>query len=203
MTKDNNNIIQTIKPTEIYDWIKKNAGIGNPVKLGVDNNAYNKHGYHELYFVALENCAISSFRRDTGFYTNRDEDFEWQDSWENEYKGNFYVLTDSLPVNQTLPLKPEVYKKGDTVIILESAKECGDFGTWDETKIDMIGKTYQIDTVADKYTGISYNIEDYLFPHYCVKKIESEKPQTIQIGDDTYEVSNEFLESLKQLKKIN
>ena len=137
-------------------------------------------------------------------------DYSYDSSWtDGTYKGTFDL--DTTPFQN---IKPEVYKVGDTVKILENVRECGNYNEWAENKKETIGKIFKIFAVDDSDYGVSYGIQHpiYLwfasFPAYCIQKIEpvepepEPEPQTITIGGDTYPVTPEFLTALSNLKKI-
>lgn len=85
-------------------------------------------------------------------------------------------------------IKPEVYKVGDMVEILENARECRRYEFWDNKKTQMIASgAFEIQGVHDDMYGISYDIYNksesnhWVFPHYCVRKVEdSIKEMTIE-----------------------
>jgi hypothetical protein len=94
--------------------------------------------------------------------------------WHTDYTGTFELV---LPYNQFT--KPEVYAVGDTVEVLENAKECDDYIIWSQKHKNMLGKQLSIIAVQDHRGGICYSLVDaqggggYNFPHYCVRKIEN------------------------------
>jgi hypothetical protein len=81
-----------------------------------------------------------------------------------------------------------VYEVGDTVEVLENAREMGNWKSlsYAEKRIPMIGNTYEIVSVADIVYGVSYELKYddtyiFAFPHYCVRKVENPpKRMTLQ-----------------------
>jgi hypothetical protein len=115
----------------------------------------------------------------------------WVKSLDIKWYEGYYDLI--LEDNQNT--KPEVYQVGDKVEILENARECGDFHIWASEKHNMVGQLgFEINEVVDGMGGIRYWIYNFeksgifLFPHYCVRRIEK-KEETINIEGKDYTLS--------------
>ena len=102
-------------------------------------------------------------------------------------------------------IKPNVCRVGDTVKILQNAKECGDFNSWLDEKKDMIGKEYRIIEVIDNRNGVSYSFRvnpelNYILPHYCVQKIQH--PKTVNINGKEYFSTSKLQAMIQELKEV-
>jgi hypothetical protein len=102
-------------------------------------------------------------------------DYAFTATWtDGTYTGTFDL--DTTPFQH---IKPEVYKAGDTVQILENARDCGDYCDWDDDKKSMVGKVFKIFSVYDTNEAVWYSIQPtksawYVnFPLYCIQKIET------------------------------
>jgi hypothetical protein len=112
-----------------------------------------------------------------------DFDYAYMSDWHSEYKGSFELV---LPFDQFT--KPEVYKVGDTVEVLENAREIGNWKNLShaEKRSPMIGNTYKIISVDDTVYGVYYTFKydnnyNFTFAHYCVRKVEKPpKEMTLQ-----------------------
>ena len=97
--------------------------------------------------------------------------YTYNSDWHEDYTGSFELV---LPYNQFT--KPEVYKVGDTVEVLENVREIGNWENLSpEKRSSMIGECYKIVTVYDDFEGIYYTLNNrnrFVFPHYCIKKVE-------------------------------
>ncbi len=93
-------------------------------------------------------------------------DYAWVDYWHETYKGSFELV---IPYTQFT--KPEVYKVGDYVEVLESVKEIGS-GYYDAYEI---GGKYKIEAAYDTGQGVYYACQgaSYYIPFYAVKKVEA------------------------------
>jgi hypothetical protein len=60
---------------------------------------------------------------------------------------------------------------GDTVEVLEVAREVGNYEYWWEEKKEMIGKQFCIERVCDNEYGTYYGLNEWVFPHYTVRKV--------------------------------
>jgi len=70
---------------------------------------------------------------------------------------------------------------------MESARECGDYDEWFDSKKDTIGTIGKIEFVKDYYDVLGYTIEGYDYPHYCVMPVEEEEVQEIPALENTLE----------------
>jgi hypothetical protein len=101
--------------------------------------------------------------------------------FQEDYTKKRYTLID--PQYQ----KPEVLKVGQKVRVMESARECGDYDEWFDSKKDTIGTIGKIEFVKDYYDVLGYTIEGYDYPHYCVMPVEEEEVQEIPALENTLE----------------
>lgn len=165
--------------TELVEFAKKEieAKRLDPIfKVIVEHNPNGRGGKTELY-AKINNGYLSTFTDND--YLNQSNidgvDYEWGGGvWEYEHKGEITLI---LPNNETK--KPEVYEVGDTVLITEEAKKCGNYEDWNDKRKETIGKKYKIEGTYDNGYGVSYIIKDknggdYTFPHYCCQKVETE-----------------------------
>jgi hypothetical protein len=58
---------------------------------------------------------------------------------------------------------------GDTVEVLENIVECNEYND----RMVKVGSIYNISYVRDNSSGVAYEIDGYVFPHYCIKKVEN------------------------------
>jgi hypothetical protein len=132
-------------------------------------------------------------------------DYAYRSGW-RDYEGTFDL--DTAPFQN---VKPEVYKEGDVVEVLESLKQMGRFGYYSEMQQqkmnDMVGKSFDITKVEDSGLGVFYVINDSYIPHYAVRKIvdfsDLENSETREIAEDEVTVKlsrkdyNKLIELLK------
>jgi len=96
--------------------------------------------------------------------------------------------------------KPEVLKVGQKVRIMESARECGDYDDWFDSKKDTIGTIGKIEFVKDYYEVLSYTIDGYDYPHYCVMPVEEEEEkETLELLNKVEAVQNAFQDLRQEL----
>jgi hypothetical protein len=104
------------------------------------------------------------------YFSDQDDinnvDYAWDKHWHTIYKGTFQL--DSNPFQN---IKPEVYKVGDTVEVLEVARKVGNYEYWFEKVEEMIGKRFCVENVCDDCDGVSYGLGGYYFPSYAVRKV--------------------------------
>jgi hypothetical protein len=111
--------------------------------------------------------------------TSADKVLRWADT--DSYPNIVYTwhscefLYDEAPFQlDTTPfqnIKPEVYEVGDTVEVLEVAREAGNYEYWSEKVEQMIGKQFCVENVCDDCDGVSYELGGYHFPSYAVRKV--------------------------------
>jgi hypothetical protein len=150
---------------ELLDYCKKNNL--ESFEIEVESNPGGEGGPQKLNAHRRDDV-ISTFAKNQNYIN--DIDYVWDFSWHTKYKGKVKLF---LPENDSQFKKPEVYKKGDIVVILESARECADFNKWGHKEKEMIGKKSIIDFAMDNNYGVYYKINDCFFPHYCVKKVNT------------------------------
>lgn len=163
----------------------------------VDSNPWGEGGRQKLRAIIFDNENIST--RISGQSYINGIDYQWTDTWRTQYTGTFeLVLPESLQ-----HVKPEVYKQGDLVEILENARECGDFEGWVGRAKNMIGTLCEIREVRDNAYGIYYQIyttdqsDWWWFPHYCVKKV-GQKDETVELTLE--QIAQKFEVDVKNLK---
>jgi hypothetical protein len=97
--------------------------------------------------------------------------------------------------------KPEVLKVGQKVRIMESARECGNYNVCTKEYKDAVGQNKIIQSVFDKGMGVSYEIENYMYPHYCVMPVEEEEVPERTLDDILSELSDEDKEIIRNKLK--
>ena len=97
--------------------------------------------------------------------------------------------------------KPEVLKAGQKVRIMESLKDCADYEDWSEQCKNTTGEIKTIGSVYDTTDGVSYGIEGYVYPHYCVMPVEKEEIPERTLDDILSELSDEDKEIIKSKLK--
>ena len=58
-------------------------------------------------------------------------------------------------------------------------------------------------TNITKHTGSTYWKKQYVLGDYKIKDIEEEKPETIEIGGKTYEITDDLKDALRNLKEVS
>lgn len=96
-------------------------------------------------------------------------DYWYGTCWYDDYKGTFELVLDYCNCQFK---KPEVYKVGDYIEVVESIKEVGE--NFYKLSDYEIGATYKIERVYDDAAGVYYVCEDMddSIPFYCVRKVE-------------------------------
>jgi hypothetical protein len=128
-------------------------------------------------------------------------DYAFAERWD-EYEGKYDL--DTAPFQN---IKPEVYKEGDVVEVLENVKLSSTFhihSISDRNNIkNMVGHTFQISSSHDNNFGVSYKINGYTVPHYAVRKIvdfnDIEKSEAQETT--TIEVTKKELEIIKKIRE--
>jgi len=107
---------------------------------------------------------------------------------------NDFTITEIKPI----PRKIKMLKVGDKVRILENIKEIKSYEYWDNKAKEMIGKIFEIEEVDSNSSDISYQCDDYRFPHHCVSPVlEEEREETINIEGQERKLS-EIKEALRK-----
>jgi hypothetical protein len=170
-------------------------------RIRVDHNPYGEGSP-----TWLRACIHSIGDLDT-FFKDQDDidgiDYEHISAWHTRYTGTFQL--DTTPFQN---IKPEIYKIGDTVEVLEVVKDCWGFSNWPDAKKELVGKKHKIKLVYDTYTGIYYSLSislnhNYVFPHYAVRKVvdfaELEPKAEVEKKTVTLELTDEQLEKIKEV----
>jgi len=170
-------LYQNLTAQQLLKLIKP---IKTEMRVTVDHNPFGEGGKQTLSAYTdkdgdLDTQGLKEYKFDGVDYGH---DFAWTDG---TYTGTF-----GLETTPWQNIKPEVYAVGDTVMILENARECGGYKKWGSQKVSMIGrKTCRIEKVGDNDSGLYYGIKDftsgyvYNFASYCIQKIAN--PETITI----------------------
>jgi hypothetical protein len=151
-----------------YSQLIELAPKDRPFQIEVESNPYGE-GEKQVLWA----CSYRDSKLDTCLLQQHDINgirYSYGINWKEEYKGTFTLID---PRYQ----KPEVFKVGQRVKIMESARECGYFRDWENEHLDMIGKTFFITRIEDCSLGVYYVINGYNFPHYCVMPIPVEEEE--------------------------
>lgn len=166
-------------------------------------------GYFPIVKKGYEYCIFTPFKK---------EDYYRRSSWEKDQKnceemiGASYQDPDDMePTHLSgfyqLPSVP--FEVGDKVKVRENLKDLRLDRHWETTEkeyqetngklgvitfINEVSYDVQFDDINDWYPYAHYQLEPFISP--------AEKLQIIKIGSDTYEMTPEFLEALKGLKKL-
>lgn len=212
--------IKTLKPSEVWQWIVDNVGIDKSVKLGVDNNAENKYGRHELFFVAKDDFRISSSvlqtrkSPDRYFHLER-QDYQFWEWWtDGTYKGNFYVLEDSLPENQIVAENATVQSEPTQEIDFSKIKigdkvwveaEMADLNWHGYLKLNLTCAGKKVDLLCEK---------DKIVRHISVSELEKAETKladmTIAMGlhawqydeRDDQKILDEYYQARKKVEEL-
>lgn len=155
------------KVTELF--LTYRAGDSSICKIQVRSNPHGRGSPQWLWAFLQDRHSLSTWMNNQHNIDGIDYAFI-RDSWNKYYKGTFNL--DTAPLHN---IKPEVYKKGDTVEVLENVTQDGCFNLYADTtkeKIkNMIGKTFPIQTSYDNYGGVYYEANKHLISHYAVRKV--------------------------------
>ena len=195
------------KQTIVEAWVECNPfgkGKRTKLKFGLD-----KYGDLSTYCFGQDDIE--------GVY------YGWDVKWFNLYKGTFELVDE-------LPVKPEVYKAHDWVIVDEQymLKNCeyGDYADKLEAedkslKIkSQIGRPLKIHYAIDEYDetgGVSYQViyntlpkeeehkytyvETIRVPYYAVKRVNPPEAETITINNKTY-LKSKYDLAIAELEEI-
>lgn len=162
-----------------YDELTQLAPKDKFFKMRVEHNPKGEGTEQELW--AINECGeLSTYL--PGQDSIDGVDYTWCSHWKTDYKGTFDYLGEA-ELNTTTPkngpnCKPEVYKAGDFVEVLESTRDCGNYEDWGREAKGMIGKTVEIKRVHDGVEGVYYWLytedrsDHWVFPSYAVRKVE-------------------------------
>ena len=170
---------------EVYDKLKQSD---KPIKFGVDNNAQNEGGYHEIYFIVDEHSGVSSYTNQNSYkpYKNH-ADYIWNLSWKEDYKGKFYELENlhSEPENTT-----EIKKGFDPENLTFDGVEIKEGDKVETTNI------YTIQDISDGVLSLVAFDPKYILKHYPAKPKLLKRPDGSLIsepeeGAEILEISTE------------
>jgi len=169
---------------EFYTWLKNKMPVG---KVKVEKSPRNRGTYQELWYD-FKGGAFNTYGHGQDNIDGQDYSF-FREEWQFSYNGNFTLINP----NPYQSFKPEVYMVKDMVKVLDNARGCGSFESWDTEKIKMIGEVFEISEVIDDTYGIYYILNTpnkYTFPHYCLRRVSLKQEQeTINIDGKDFTIS--------------
>lgn len=190
-----------------YAELMELAPRGKPFQIRVESNAYNLGGPQILWAITRAN------NLDTLLFNQLNIngiDYAYShNEWPRNYKGTFDLIIHHLD-DTTL----EKFEVGDEVEILECAKNSEGFDRWtyEQAKQPGSGNIFKIIDKKPSYPGPYpvYHLENQSFgkfgwlPSDRLRKVVSKGPKTesINIGGETFLVSEELTNALKNLKPI-
>lgn len=134
------------------------------IQLGAKHGLYSliqpEHGY---FYLVTPFKDRNGYYRESGYGDSFEEtllsvavdDGESKQAWKNVEKVHKFIRY----VSHAEIIKPEPYKVGDLVDVLEIAKENPDYESWQQARKNMVGeKGLEIESVHDDYVGLHYTI---------------------------------------------
>jgi len=173
----------SIKYTNLtYKELIKLAPRDKPFQVVVQSNYQNKGGKQTLWATIQD----SGKNLDTCLFKQNNINPDWR---------KYYTATFDLIIHHLDDTTLERYNLLDHVEFSDSLIV---------KHPNLIGKIFKItDVIFNDNSGFSYKIDnDLVFPHFSLRKVISKEPQTIQIGNETYYVTEELTKTLKNLKKV-
>jgi hypothetical protein len=126
-------------------------------------------------------CGVQRKNKKWRIYSSIDKDDELRSGCEQNYLenandglGQYHLSKEQINAVEIIKFKPiprpiKLFKVGDKVDIMENARECGDYESWDKQKKEMVGKKgFEIRRIYNCWNGISYDIEEDDFPHHTL-----------------------------------